>query len=184
MRASDSEEVKSEFNEIKAGVEEETRAYQGLKKKELLEPANRWRVGLAFGVFLGQQCTGATALAYYGPQFFGLVSGDNPNRTLLITGLYGVNKVVSTGTFLIFFSDQLGRKPVLQWGAVLQSLCMIIVASVTKTKPPPPSGSSQGITSSGIATVAMIFLTNFIYCFSWGPLPWVYTSEVSRFCPS
>jgi MFS family permease len=66
MRADDGSEVKAEFNEIKAGILEEIRASEGFKKRELLEPANRYRLALAFGIFLGQQCTGMTALAYFG----------------------------------------------------------------------------------------------------------------------
>jgi len=58
-------EVKAEFNEIKMGLAEELRATEGFKKRELLEPANRYRLSLAFGMFLGQQCTGMTALAYF-----------------------------------------------------------------------------------------------------------------------
>lgn len=58
MRADDGPDVKAEFNEIKAGIAEEFRATEGFKKRELLEPANRYRLALAFGVFLGQQCTG------------------------------------------------------------------------------------------------------------------------------
>ena len=56
IRASDSADVKAEFEEIKLGVQEEILANQGLKKRELLEPANRWRLGIAFGIFLSQQC--------------------------------------------------------------------------------------------------------------------------------
>lgn len=44
------------------GIAEELRASEGFKKRELLEPANRYRLALAFGMFLGQQCTGMTAL--------------------------------------------------------------------------------------------------------------------------
>ena len=55
-------EVKAEFEEMKAGVENELIASEGFKKTELLEPANRCRLILAFGLFLGQQCTGMTAL--------------------------------------------------------------------------------------------------------------------------
>jgi len=56
------------------------------------------------------------------------------------------------------------------------ALCFIIVNIVNKTTPAPVHNQA---TSSGIATVAMIFLTNSIYQFSWGPLPWPYTAEVS-----
>jgi hypothetical protein len=47
---------------MKTGVAQEKKASEGFKKRELLEPANRYRLALAFGLFLGQQCTGMTAL--------------------------------------------------------------------------------------------------------------------------
>ena len=49
-------EVHAEFAEIQVGIAEEMRATEGFKKRELLEPANRKRLALAFGIFLGQQC--------------------------------------------------------------------------------------------------------------------------------
>lgn len=49
-------EVHAEFAEIQVGIAEEVRATEGFKKRELLEPANRKRLALAFGIFLGQQC--------------------------------------------------------------------------------------------------------------------------------
>lgn len=51
-------EVAAEFNEIKVGLEEELRATEGFKKRELLEPANRYRLILAVFMFCAQQCTG------------------------------------------------------------------------------------------------------------------------------
>jgi hypothetical protein len=62
-------EVKAEFAEIRAGIAEEMRASEGFQSRELLEPANKKRLALAVGVFLGQQSTGMTALAYFAPQF-------------------------------------------------------------------------------------------------------------------
>lgn len=47
---------------MKTGVANELKASDGFKKRELLEPANRYRLCLGFGLFLGQQCTGMTAL--------------------------------------------------------------------------------------------------------------------------
>jgi MFS family permease len=61
MRADAGPEVKAEFEEIRAGIEEEALAREGFANRELFEPANRYRLALAFGVFLGQQCTGMTA---------------------------------------------------------------------------------------------------------------------------
>lgn len=167
-------EVKAEFNEIRIGLNEELRASEGLKKRELLEPANRYRLILAFGMFLGQQCTGMTSLAYFGPQFFQVLVGNNPSQALLITGLFGAEKFVTVGIYILFFSEMWGRKPTLWIAAFLMACCFVITTTVHQTTPA-PTGSP---TPAGIATVAMIFLTNSIYQFSWGPLPWPYTAEV------
>ena len=167
-------EVKAEFAEIRTGINEELRASEGMTKRELLEPANRYRLLLGVFLFCGQQCTGMTALAYFGPQFFKLLVGNDPSRSLLITGLFGAEKFITVGIYILFFSEMWGRKPTLWISAILMAICFIIVTVVNNTTPKP----QQEVTSSGIATVAMIFLTNSIYQFSWGPLPWPYTTEV------
>ncbi|KAK4621374.1 Quinate permease [Fulvia fulva] len=174
MRADSGPEVKAEFNEIKTGIAEELRATEGFRKRELLEPANRYRIALAFGIFLGQQCTGMTALAYFAPQFFKLLLGAG-DKNLLVTGLFGAQKFVTVGTYIFLFSERWGRKPTLWIAAILMSICFIIVTVVNKTTLAPVDNKT---TAAGIATVAMIFLTNTIYQFSWGPLPWPYAAEI------
>lgn len=171
--------MKAEFNEIRTGLAEELRATQGLKKRELLEPANRRRLMLAFGLFLGQQSTGMTALAYFAPQFFSLVVGDNADRSLLITGIYGAEKFIMVGLYILFFSELWGRKPTLWISPFIMASLFVIVTIVNKTTPL-PSGNA---TPAGIATVALIFMTNSTYQFSWGPLPWVYCAEVGILKP-
>ena len=79
------------------------------------------------------------------------------------------------GTYILFFSESWGRRPTLYVSACLMSVCFIIVTVVNKTTAPPVHNQA---TPAGIATVAMIFITNSIYQFSWGPLPWPYTAEV------
>lgn len=123
MRADDGPEVKAEFAEIKTGIAEELRASEGFRKRELLEPANRYRLGLAFGIFLGQQCTGQTALAYFGPQFFKILVGSG-TKNLLITGLFGAEKFISVGIYILFFSEMWNRKPTLWISAILMSICV------------------------------------------------------------
>ncbi|KAJ5424950.1 hypothetical protein N7465_000020 [Penicillium sp. CMV-2018d] len=167
-------EVKAEFNEIRVGLEEEVRATEGFNKRELLEPANRYRLLLAVFMFCGQQCTGMTALAYFGPQFFKLLVGNNTNQSLLITGLFGAEKFITVGIYILFFSEMWGRKPTLWISALLMAGCFIIVTVVKETTPEPDAKA----TPAGIGMVAMIFLTNSIYQFSWGPLPWPYTAEI------
>lgn len=115
-----------------------------------------------------------TALAYFGPQFFKLLVGAG-DKNLLITGLFGAEKFITVATYIFVFSEWWDRRPTFWISALLMSLCFIIVTIVNNTTQAPVNNQT---TSAGIATVAMIFLTNSIYQFSWGPLPWPYASEV------
>lgn len=174
MRADIGDHVKAEFHEIQTGITEEVRASEGFKKRELLEPANRYRLGLAVGVFLGQQCTGMTALAYFGPQFFRLLVGAG-EKNLLITGLYGAEKFIMVATYIFCFSEWWGRKPTLWISALVMSVLFVVVTVVNNTT---SASVNNQTTGAGITTVALIFLTNSVYQFSWGPVPWPYTAEV------
>lgn len=131
------------------------------------------RVFAAFAVMVAQQCTGATAFAYFGPQYFKLLVGDG-EKDLLLTAIFGAVKVIACGTFVLFLADRVGRRQVLIGGAAFMAACQITTAAVVKEIPPPHEGD---LSSSGIATVALIYLFVIAYNFSWGPLPWPYISE-------
>ena len=174
LRADDSPRVRAEFEEIVQGIHHESHVMEGFKVRELWEPANRTRVFIAFNICAAQQFTGATALAYFGPQFFKLITGPG-DRNLLITALFGVIKVIACGIFIVFFSERFGRKKVLMGGAIGMGTCMIITSVLVKVKPPPGGGQ---VTGAGVATVALIFLNIAIYNFSWGPVPYPYMAEI------
>ncbi|KAK3048887.1 hypothetical protein LTR09_009782 [Extremus antarcticus] len=176
IRANDGPEVRAEFEEIKTGLAEEYRASAGFTKRELLEPANRYRLLLGTGLFLGQQCTGMTALAYFAPQIFTVLVGDNESQALLITGLFGAEKFIMCGLYIILVSERFNRRPTFWISPILMAICFTIVCIVNKTAF--GDGTGPNAHSSGIATVALIFLTNSIYQFSWGPLCWPYTAEI------
>jgi hypothetical protein len=122
---------------------------------------------------MAQQATGATAFAAFGPQYFKLLVGGG-QKDLLLTAIFGAVKVIACGVFVLFVADGVGRRPVLVGGAIFMAACQITTAAVVKEMPPPSSGD---VTSSGIATVALIYLFVIAYNFSWGPLPWPYVAE-------
>ncbi len=171
-------EVRAEFEEIKTGLAEEYRASAGFQKAELLEPANRYRLGLAFGLFLGQQCTGMTALAYFAPQIFSVLVGGNESQALLITGLFGAQKFVMCGLYVLLASERFNRRPTFWVSPILMATLFTIVTIVNETVY--KNGSPSEARSAGIGTVSLIFLTNSVYQFSWGPLPWPYVSRRNR----
>lgn len=173
IRAGDGAVVREEFEEMQRGLEEERHATAGFHPRELLEGPNLHRLLVGGGLFLAQQSTGSTALAYFGPQFFSLIVGPG-DKNLLLTGIFGAVKVTACLIFVLFMSDQFGRRPVLAGGAAFMGVCMLVTAAVVKNYPP-----QDGVVSSaGIATVALIYLDIIAYNFSWGPLPWPCASEI------
>lgn len=107
------------------------------------------------------------------PQIFSLVGAGQDN--LLITGFFGVVKVISCLFFLLFLVERLGRRGSLLAGALLMGTYMLIVAILTVKFPPDPDA---GLTPSSIASLTMIYLEAMSYNISWGPVPWVYTGEI------
>lgn len=174
IRADDSQAVLDEMEDIRLGVEMEARATEGFRPRELLQGDNFRRVFAAFAIFAAQQATGATAFAYFGPQYFKVLVGSG-NKGLLLTAIFGAIKVVACGIFVLFVSERVGRRNVLIGGAAFMAACQITTAAVVKAIPPPEQGN---VTSSGIATVALIYLFVIAYNFSWGPMPWPYVAEI------
>ncbi|GIJ86229.1 hypothetical protein Asppvi_005115 [Aspergillus pseudoviridinutans] len=180
--------LSAEFTHMRHGLEQERAATAHFHPRELLAGPNARRLLLAFGLFLAQQSTGATALAYFAPQFLSRLVGpadsdsDSSSTPLLLTGIFGAIKVLSCLLFLIFLSDRFGRRPLLLSGAAAMSACMLATAAVLNSHPPAPApapGSSPGrITPAAIATITLIYLDIIAYNLSWGPLPWPCVSEI------
>ncbi|KAI9369547.1 general substrate transporter [Aspergillus egyptiacus] len=173
----DNEEVRAELAEIMEGISAEVAATEGVTWRELNLSANRYRIFVAISIQICAQCTGNTSLAYYAPQIFGAV-GTSENDTLFITGFFGVVKVVACGIFVLFLVERIGRKWSLAIGAFLMGALMLIVAILSKTFTPDPDSTSTGISPPTAASIAMIYLEAASYNMSWGPVPWLYMSEI------
>lgn len=170
----DAASAKLEFDEMQLKIQKEMEASQAFRKRELLEPANRHRLLLAFLTCLCQQSTGAPALAYFGPQFFTILLGHG-QQALTITAFFGVIKIVACGAFVIFLSERLGRRQVFILGGLSMAVCMILTGVLLKTFPPSAEG---GASSASIATVVLIFINIAFYNCSWGPFAYLYIAEI------
>lgn len=107
---------------------------------------NLKRTMTAAAVFTAQQATGATAFAYYGPQYFKLLVGSKGNSDLLLTAIFGAVKVAACLTFVLFVAERVPRKLILIGGAAFMSICQLSTAAVVKTHPAPGDGT---VTPSG-----------------------------------
>ncbi|KAK3676310.1 hypothetical protein LTR78_003584 [Recurvomyces mirabilis] len=177
VRADDGPITQAEFQEIREGVELEAHAREGFRMVEMIQGGNLRRTLTASGVFIAQQATGATAFAYYGPQYFKLMVGGNAQSNLLLTAIFGAIKVAACLAFVLSVADRVGRRTVFTVGAAFMAACQISTAVVVATHPLPKLADAH-VTHSGIATIALIYLFVIAYNFSWGPLPWPYVAEI------
>ncbi|KAE8145482.1 general substrate transporter [Aspergillus avenaceus] len=179
VRSSSDASVAAEFAHIKQGIEADQRVTADFHLRELLAWPNARRLLLGIGLFTAQQSTGATAMAYFGPQFFALLVGDNHSLTLLLTGIFGALKVLSCLAFIIWVAERFGRRPLLILGAVAMSLCMVTTVFVVKAShTPTPTVTATTIPASSILTIALIYTSIAFYNLSWGPLPWPCATEL------
>jgi sugar porter (SP) family MFS transporter len=178
--AEDSEEVQREMAEIRAAIDEEVTATEGVTWKECLQPSNRYRFIIAFVMMFWQQFSGTNSIGYYAPQIFNSIGISATNTSLFATGIYGTVKVIATAIFLLVGIDRWGRKYSMMGGAAWMAVMMFIIGAVLATHPPVTGATS--VSSPSIAMVAMIYLYVIGYSFSWGPTPWVYLGEVCILC--
>ncbi|KAJ6028629.1 hypothetical protein N7540_004205 [Penicillium herquei] len=162
-------ELDQEFQEILAGLEEEARVKENLTFKELLLPA-------VMTIQLCAQLTGNTSLAYYATQIFGAVGAGSSAK--LVTGFFGLVKVVGVSTFQLFVLDRVGRRIPFMAGAFAMGSFMLIIACILATHPAKSNSTSSGPTAAGIACIIMTYAEAFSYNMSWGPLPWLYVGEI------
>lgn len=169
-------ELQQEFDEIIAGIEEEVRVKKNLTIKELFLPANRYRFFIALTIQLAAQLTGNTSLAYYATQIFGAVGAGNASK--LVTGFFGLVKVIGVSIFQLSVLDRIGRRVPFMVGAFAMGSFMLIIAIILATHPANSNSTASGPTRAGIACIIMVYAEAFSYNMSWGPLPWLYNGEI------
>ncbi|RYP85808.1 hypothetical protein DL770_004987 [Monosporascus sp. CRB-9-2] len=166
----DTTEVREEFLEILAGIREEEQVTEGITWREYRLPANRTRIMLAITLQLDDWQYFIGLL--YGPHRISLHRQMNPELTfadapqifkavgagdasLLVSGFFGVVKVISCLFFLLFLVERIGRRGSLLVGAFLMGTYMLIIAVLSAVFPPV---EGQGVTPTGAASVAMVYL--------------------------
>ncbi|KAL1310582.1 hypothetical protein AAFC00_000860 [Neodothiora populina] len=168
--------VLEEMAEIRASIEEEFAATEGLTWKECIKPGIRGRFAQAVGIMVCQQFSGTNSIGYYAPQIFESIGISSADSSLFATGIYGTVKVIATGIFLVVGIEKLGRKIPLLAGAGWMAAMMFIIGALLTSYPPDPDSTT--VSSASIAMAVMIYLYVIGYSASWGPVPWVYVSEI------
>ncbi|EOD52852.1 Sugar/inositol transporter [Neofusicoccum parvum] len=172
--------VQSELNEIAEQLEHERRLIGGASLKDLqkemwLIPGNRKRALITVGLMVCQQMTGTNAINYYAPMIFRSLGIPSAETGLFATGIYGVVKMVTCACFLLFVADSLGRRRSLLWTSIAQGTCMYYIGIYVRVAPPVEGAA---VPPAGYVALVCIFLFAGFFQFGWGPVCWIYISEI------
>mmetsp|Transcript_76011 Transcript_76011/g.246157 ORF Transcript_76011/g.246157 Transcript_76011/m.246157 type:complete len:522 (+) Transcript_76011:41-1606(+) len=169
-----SSEAEQEMREIQAECEEA----KGLGDP-LWSEVFTGRVGrlVALGALLQllQQLVGMNAFMYFGPRIYASL-GLNVNLYQTIT-----NAVNFASTFpALFLADRFGRRVLLVSSALGMTVACVAMAVLGQAFPAPGTSGAHVPRSwaAGQAIVAMIFLFVLNFAYGWGPMVWVYNSEI------
>ena len=117
-------------------------------------------IGCMLSVF--QQIIGINAVLYFAPRIFESMGVSN---NMLFTVIMGVINISFT-LVAVFTVEKLGRKPLLVTGSLGMALGALGVAL------------SNVIVLPALIPVVSIMLYSACFMFSWGPICWVYISEI------
>lgn len=174
------EYVAAELKDIADQLEHERMLIAGASVKDLLKemftiPGNRKRALLSIGLMICQQMTGTNAINYYAPQIFAALGLPGNEVKLFATGIYGIVKMIACLCFLIFAADSLGRRRSLLWTSVAQGLAMLYIGLYMRFDPPK---AGQAVPGAGYFALVCVFLFAGFFQFGWGPVCWIYVSEI------
>jgi len=117
-------------------------------------------VGIMLSVF--QQIVGINAVLYFAPRIFESMGVGNPMIFTVIMGIVNISFTL----LAIFTVERLGRKPLLIVGSLLMAVGAAGVALINV------------VTLPAWVAVASILVYSAAFMFSWGPICWVYMSEL------
>ncbi|KAF4467490.1 quinate transport [Fusarium albosuccineum] len=173
--------VQQELLELRTQLDQEREIMQGtgfwnLQKECWTIPGNRKRALMTIGIITFQQWSGTGAINYYAPTIFRDLGLSSTTTALFAQGVYGIVKVVTCLIFIFFLADSLGRRISFMWSGFVQAFCMLFLGFYVRFGP--KIGDNETPPPSGIAALAMVYIFAAAFNMGWGPVSWVYVSEI------
>ncbi|ORY59654.1 putative MFS quinate transporter [Pseudomassariella vexata] len=179
--------VLREINAIQVAHDEELEATKGtgpvgILKEMFLIPSNLYRLHMAFMTQLLSQWSGAGSITLYAPDLFKLLGITGQDESLLISGVFGIVKLVAAIICALFLVDVIGRKRALLIGISLQSIAMLYIAGFLTAvpelgvvenyvMPKHELGPSRG-------AIAMIYVSGAGWALGWNSMQYLLTAEL------
>lgn len=172
--------LQEEFHDMATQLEHERMLIGGasfwsLQREMWTIAGNRRRVLISIGLMICQQMTGTNAINYYAPQIFENVGITGAKTGLFATGVYGIIKVAGVVFFLLFMADSLGRRKSLLITSAFMVLWMYYIGFYIRFDPPV---KGQPIPPAGYAALVFIYFFAVSFEIGWGPVCWIYVSEI------
>ncbi|GFZ48519.1 hypothetical protein JCM24511_06267 [Saitozyma sp. JCM 24511] len=120
------------------------------------------------------QWTGVNVNNYFGPTIYNAL-GYSGHETLMINGISGAWGVLCVFTFITFIVDRIGRRKPLIYGSIALAICMAWQTGTSAPFYTDPNYHNQG---TGIAGIAAVFAFSWAFSWSFGPVSWIYQSEI------
>jgi hypothetical protein len=164
--------IQQEFQDIKSTIAAEKAVT--VPGWRIMFTVPQWRTRLMHGVAVQvfTQFTGINVIGYYQHQMYNAL-GITGNRALLVAGIYNCVGPLANLVFIIFMIDRVGRRQPLIWGTVAIAVALICEAAINSQID--PQNPQHGLSIGG---VFFLFCVTVIFSLSWGPVSWVYMSEV------
>jgi len=112
------------------------------------------------------------------------MAGLTGNINLISSGVQYALFIIFT-SFIFFYIDKTGRRPLLFYGAIGMGICMFVVGGVLSAGTPYPDGyqNNPNVTISvtgdkAHVVIAFSYLLIIIYALTLAPVAWVYAAEV------
>lgn len=125
---------------------------------------------------------GLNALNYFSPIIFQSAGFTTVSSSLLLTGIFGVVKLLAAFAFMFYCVKTKGNRYWLQLGSGVCAISMLVLAYCVRSFPPQEEMHEGAITVGGMVAVLMVYLFTFAFQISLGPISWNVCGEV-RFLP-
>ncbi|KAG2225914.1 hypothetical protein INT45_006610 [Circinella minor] len=180
---SSTEEQEMTYRQICEEVDRELKVVS-TNPKDLIKPQYIKRVILACGGQIGAQFTGINIANYYGATIYKALGFDT-TTSLLVNAIYSIVGPVANIITITFIVDRVGRVRLMWLGSIAIGTLLMLIGAVYKRFPGPTeeqlANDLIGYTenrSAHMAIICFFFLVSVVFSLSWGPVAWIYQSEI------
>lgn len=111
--------------------------------------------------------TGINLITYYAATIYETEIGLSPSLSRILAACNGTEYFLASW-IAVFIIEKVGRRKLMLFGAVGQSLSMVVLAITTKI----------GGTGPGIVAAAFLFIFNTFFAIGWLGMTWLYPAEI------